>query len=240
MKRLLTSILLSVSLAILVPVFVVHAQPREEIRLTTIIPDQQVLRVKKGIISTTNYRQADFPDGNIPASCLFVEGNVGIGTTNPKVPAPNSQIGNLDVNDIYLRSTGKWMSQSGSAGYGAQNTNGTQTSLASNNVWYQAVKIPSFPCDGKDVLINATVSTLYQGYAVDYFIRLKIGGTVVVTNRFSQDYNEDPQLHVTWLAKSCSGTNDITIEVSKSGSSASINPTGYPAVVNAVRFPWSS
>jgi hypothetical protein len=60
-----------------------HAQPREEIRLTTIIPDQQVLRVKKGIISTTNYRQATFPDSNVQANSLLVEGNVGIGTTNP-------------------------------------------------------------------------------------------------------------------------------------------------------------
>jgi hypothetical protein len=62
----------------------VYAQPREEIRLTTIIPDQQVLRVKKGIISTAKYRQADFPDGNIPANSLIIaEGNIGIGTTLP-------------------------------------------------------------------------------------------------------------------------------------------------------------
>ena len=38
-------------------------------------------------------------------------GNVGIGNINPKSPAPNGQNGNLDVNDVYLRSTGKWVSQ---------------------------------------------------------------------------------------------------------------------------------
>lgn len=40
-------------------------------------------------------------------------GNVGIGTTSPKSPAPNNQAGNLDVNDVYLRSTSRWLSQSG-------------------------------------------------------------------------------------------------------------------------------
>jgi hypothetical protein len=82
-KRLsVSSLLVLVSVAI--SVSVVYAQPREEIRLTTIIPDQQVLRVKKGIISTLKYRQADFPDGNIPANSLIVaEGRVGIGTTSP-------------------------------------------------------------------------------------------------------------------------------------------------------------
>jgi hypothetical protein len=41
---------------------------------------------------------------------LIVEGNVGIGTANPTSPAPNGQPGNLDVNDIYLRSKGMWAS----------------------------------------------------------------------------------------------------------------------------------
>jgi hypothetical protein len=40
-------------------------------------------------------------------------GNVGIGTTSPQAPAPNNQTGNLDANDVYLRSIGKWASQAG-------------------------------------------------------------------------------------------------------------------------------
>jgi hypothetical protein len=39
-------------------------------------------------------------------------GNVGIGTMAPHTPAPNGGSGNLDVNDVYLRSIGKWASQS--------------------------------------------------------------------------------------------------------------------------------
>ena len=42
---------------------------------------------------------------------ILRNGNVGIGTTNPQSPAPNSQSGNLDVNDVYLRSSGQWASQ---------------------------------------------------------------------------------------------------------------------------------
>lgn len=43
-------------------------------------------------------------------------GNVGIGTIDPHNPAPNNQSGNMDVNDIYVRSVGtagKWISQVG-------------------------------------------------------------------------------------------------------------------------------
>jgi len=39
--------------------------------------------------------------------------NVGIGVATPQTPAPNTQAGNLDVNDIYLRSTGQWLSRQG-------------------------------------------------------------------------------------------------------------------------------
>jgi hypothetical protein len=83
MKRLLVLTLL-VSVAMSAPAPTACAEPREEIRLTTIIPDQHVLRVRKGIISTARYRQADFPDGNIQDKALIIdEGNVGIGTTAP-------------------------------------------------------------------------------------------------------------------------------------------------------------
>ncbi len=38
-------------------------------------------------------------------------GNVGIGTSVPTNPAPNGQPGNLDANDVFLRSIGTWASQ---------------------------------------------------------------------------------------------------------------------------------
>lgn len=43
-------------------------------------------------------------------------GNVGIGTTSPKTPSPNRATGNLDANDVYLRSTGRWVSSGGNFG----------------------------------------------------------------------------------------------------------------------------
>ena len=48
---------------------------------------------------------------------LFVHGNVGVGTQTPNPDKGAS--GNIDVNDVYLRSTGKWLSEmsiSGNAG----------------------------------------------------------------------------------------------------------------------------
>ena len=79
-----------VLIAVIVCVSAAPVQAREEIKLTTIVPDQSVLRVKKGIVSETNYNPSAFPDASIPAKSLLVEGSVGIGTTNPQ--------GKLDVN----------------------------------------------------------------------------------------------------------------------------------------------
>jgi len=47
-----------------------------------------------------------------PTLFLHNSGNVGIGTTVPETPAPNNQPGNLDANDVFLRSAGggTWMS----------------------------------------------------------------------------------------------------------------------------------
>ena len=52
---------------------------------------------------------------------LFINqtfGNVGIGTTTPQQTSPTNSLstGNLDVNDVFLRSTGQWLSQSGGGG----------------------------------------------------------------------------------------------------------------------------
>ena len=90
MRRLIVLALL-VLVAVVVWVSVVPVQAREEIKLTTIVPDQQVVRIKKGIVSEANYKSAVFPDTSILAKSLIIdEGSVGIGTTNPQ--------GKLDVN----------------------------------------------------------------------------------------------------------------------------------------------
>ncbi len=45
-------------------------------------------------------------------------GNVGIDALDPNLQAPNGIAGNLEANDVFLRSSGRWMSQAGlRAGY---------------------------------------------------------------------------------------------------------------------------
>ncbi len=85
----------------------------ETITITTYYPSPfgiyNELRAKKMAIGASYYNPAG-TSINDPAD-LIVEGNVGIGTTSPHSVPPNGNTGNLDVNDIYLRATGNWMSQ---------------------------------------------------------------------------------------------------------------------------------
>lgn len=54
----------------------------------------------------TDY-QSDSPGDGV----ALISKQLGIGTVNPAAPAPNGQAGNLDVNDIFLRSINRWLSQ---------------------------------------------------------------------------------------------------------------------------------
>jgi hypothetical protein len=46
---------------------------------------------------------------------LSIGNNIGVGTTTPQTPSPTgtTTTGNLDANDVYLRSTSQWLSQAG-------------------------------------------------------------------------------------------------------------------------------
>ena len=57
--------------------------------------------------STTTF----FTGTNNNQLVLGLNGNVGIGTINPRNNPPNGiNLGNIDVNDVYLRSKGQWVS----------------------------------------------------------------------------------------------------------------------------------
>ncbi len=77
----------SVFLVVAILIFTTGLVWAEEIKLTTIIPNQTTLRVKKGVVGE-NYSDLTKPgavtDTNIPTSSLLVEGNLGIGTTTPQ------------------------------------------------------------------------------------------------------------------------------------------------------------
>ncbi|OGW94722.1 MAG: hypothetical protein A3K16_01625 [Omnitrophica bacterium RIFCSPLOWO2_01_FULL_45_24] len=95
MKRLI-SLLILLSIVIAAPV------SAEEIRLTTIVPDQTILRAKKGAIGETYSNPATIPDSSIPASALLVEGNVGIGTGTTSLTEKLTVSGNTKISGYML------------------------------------------------------------------------------------------------------------------------------------------
>ncbi len=123
-KRNMKGMALILTLVIFLSVgFVPCFAQNEQITITTYYPSPfgvyNELRAKKMAIGDTYYNPASISI-NDPAD-LIVEGNVGIGTTSPHNVPPNGNTGNLDVNDIYLRSISKWASQTGGA-YTCNNT----------------------------------------------------------------------------------------------------------------------
>lgn len=63
-----------------------------------------------GLVTFSN-QNGEIMQMQLDRDVIISDGNVGIGTTSPSSAAPNSQSGNLDVNDVYLRSSNIWMSQ---------------------------------------------------------------------------------------------------------------------------------
>jgi len=103
-------------------------------------------------------------DGIIPTG-LLVTGNVGIGTLAPTTPAPNAQPGNLDVNDVYLRSIGKWESQG--TWYVPSDVKTTTATHNGNFGGYQGIYnwIQTNGCSGYHVCDNTELTRYYQTHA---------------------------------------------------------------------------
>ena len=84
---------------------------KEIFNITTYYPSPHgvynELRTKRMIIGERYFNITNYPQ-NVS---LIVEGNVGIGTLNVNTISPNNNTGNLDVNDVYLRSKGAWGSR---------------------------------------------------------------------------------------------------------------------------------
>jgi hypothetical protein len=89
----------------------------------------RVIALQNGV----SWRQLQI-DGSVVAINAVSGGNVGIGTTSPQTPAPNALAGNLDVNDIYSRSQGRWVSQLtfGTIGHIAAQSTCTSICVANN------------------------------------------------------------------------------------------------------------
>lgn len=88
------------------------AQTNEDITITTYYPSpygsyRELTSHRMKVGRTYHDSSVVVSDDN-----LIIEGNVGVGVVSPSSPAPNAATkGNLDVNDIYLRSVNRWLSQ---------------------------------------------------------------------------------------------------------------------------------
>jgi len=111
---------------------------------------------------------------DVPRMIITSAGNVGIGTETPQATSPANGIntGNLDVNDLFIRSTGRWASQ-----IAPRVTSGE---LGANVSFSSA--------SGKRVLLTITVTT--SGRPV-----LVLGKAFIRTGTISIPYTDDLFLH---------------------------------------------
>ena len=113
MNKLIFLLILACQIAVITPV------SAEEIRLTTIVPDQTVLRAKKGAIGETYSNPATISNGSIPTSSLLVESNMVLApTSEPSPPQPGMIYFNAsDATMYYYRSAALgWAPLSGGGG----------------------------------------------------------------------------------------------------------------------------
>ena len=116
---------LLLSICLIYPAF---SQSSETLTFTTYYPSPigvySELRAQRLAVGDNYYDAAEYCwsgtcTNTIDADAdLVVEGNVGIGTASPNPnpsPANNQSSGNLDVNDVFVRSTNSWLSEGGSA-----------------------------------------------------------------------------------------------------------------------------
>ena len=186
MKRSVVLVLL-VLIAVIVCISAAPVQAREEIKLTTISPDQQVLRVKKGIVSDRNYDPHVFLDASIPAKSLIIdEGSVGIGTTNPQAK--------LDVNGSIAvggqqGASGQVLTSQGAGNVPVwSNTAGTVNAVQASNRTTEYASLSWAALPGMALTINTTVpnskvlisfsTAVYTCYYTGQCTRLLVNGNV--------------------------------------------------------------
>lgn len=96
-------------LVVLASIVAVVSTSAEDVKLTTIIPDQSSVRGVRGAIGRT-YKTAT--EANMGDDNFFIEGYLCVGNNNPQVDSahPSPSTGNINANDIYLRKIGAWAS----------------------------------------------------------------------------------------------------------------------------------
>lgn len=115
LKKTINNSILPILASVLLVVGIIYAWTEP-----TSVPPAGNVDAPVNVGSGIQYKSGAFGVGGLLRgySMSIFDGNVGIGTVDPTSPAPNGQVANIDVNDIYLRSIGQWVSTAMAAGGG--------------------------------------------------------------------------------------------------------------------------
>lgn len=105
---------------------------------------------------------------------LSVGANVGVGTTVPQTTSPQNNVaaGNLDANDVFIRSTGRWASQGGGGGPKFI-TPVTVYSSTGAAAWTTFDASGSIPAGATAVILEAEGVTSFTLATNDIYIRVR-------------------------------------------------------------------
>lgn len=143
------------------------------------------------------YRPEVVPDGSVPDGMLLVSGNVGVGTASPRSDPPSgAPTGNLDVNDLFIRSAGRWASQLSPGGGGpvvsGENSSGVTEWRMGSPLTFLLASV-TIASAGRPIVAMGKVSARSY-YSARRFVPMTVGlyrdGTLVDSVSFAPGYRE--------------------------------------------------
>ncbi|MDP3730772.1 MAG: hypothetical protein Q8R14_04540 [Candidatus Omnitrophota bacterium] len=189
---------------ILMSIAVAAAVSADEVTLTTILPDpsQTVLQGKKGAVGATYSSSTTLPDASIPASSLLVEGNIGVGATSPlytpKTDASHNSGGNIDANDVWIRTANTWASTaSASKIYSAIGLTTVSTSLGN---WSQLSSISNINLSASTKIFINFETVIEDSGTCAPEVRITINGTQKTARRiYGLGDNQPYPIAISWV-----------------------------------------
>jgi len=105
---------------------------------------------------------------------LSVGANVGVGTTAPQTTSPQNNVntGNLDANDVFIRSTGQWASQRGGGPIFIAPVTVYNSRAAAD--WTTFDASASIPAGATAVILEAEGVVSFPGVVLDTYVRIRM------------------------------------------------------------------